>query len=62
MGCTQRELQQPCSCKAKVLRQITILTIFFVIIAFRRITQNLFDYSTVNISGPPEFTNIVCSN
>ena len=35
---------------------------FFVIIAFRRRTQNLFDYSTVNISGPPEFTNIVCSN
>ena len=36
--------------------------IFFVIIAFRRITQILLNHSTVNISGPPEFTNIVCSN
>ena len=35
---------------------------FFVIIAFRTITQNLLNHSTVNISGPPEFTNIVCSN
>ncbi len=35
---------------------------FFVIIAFRRITQLLLNHSTVNISGPPEFTNIVCSN
>ena len=26
MGCTQRELQQPCSSGPKVLRQITILT------------------------------------
>ena len=35
---------------------------FFVIIAFTRTTQQLFNYSTVNISGPPEFTIIVCSN
>ena len=35
---------------------------FFVIIAFRRITQCLLNHSTVNISGPPELTIIVCSN
>ncbi len=36
--------------------------IFFVFVGFTRITQYLLNHSTVNISGPPEFTIMVCSN
>ena len=37
MGCTQRELQQPCSGIAKQLRQITILTKFLKLLPLERL-------------------------
>jgi hypothetical protein len=64
MGCTQRELLQPCSIQAQ---GVTANNHFDLERLNRAIDAELEGsndnaHSTVRISGPPEFTITVCSN
>ena len=64
MGCTQREPQQPCSVQAQGVTANNHFDTVIQKISIRAQNKGsvFCTYSTVRISGPPEFTKMVCSN